>query len=85
MAGAVPLAALLVRTEGAEKDKASRVEEGRGIAKATRFPPPLIKPDVRVSRIRLSDWLHVRLTTGRLPVCNDAAWAHQVTQTPHLW
>ncbi|MEA2730679.1 MAG: hypothetical protein QOF70_5154, partial [Acetobacteraceae bacterium] len=36
----------------------SRVEEGRGIAYATRFPSPLIKPDVRISRIRLSDWLH---------------------------
>ena len=24
---------------------------------ATRFPSPLIKPDVRISRIRLSDWL----------------------------
>ena len=23
-----------------------------------RFPSPLIKPDVRISRIRLSDWLH---------------------------
>jgi hypothetical protein len=33
----------------------SRVEEGRGIACATRFPSPLIKPDVRICRIRLSD------------------------------
>ena len=24
----------------------------------SRFPSPLIKPDVRISRIRLSDWLH---------------------------
>ena len=24
-----------------------------------RFPSPLIKPDVRISRIRLSDWLHL--------------------------
>jgi hypothetical protein len=23
-----------------------------------RFPSPLIKPDVRISRIRLFDWLH---------------------------
>jgi hypothetical protein len=23
-----------------------------------RFPSSLIKPDVRISRIRLSDWLH---------------------------
>ena len=27
-----------------------------------RFPSPLIKPDVQISRIRLSDWLHRRLT-----------------------
>ena len=25
---------------------------------AVRFPSPLIEPDVRISRIRLSDWLH---------------------------
>ncbi len=25
-----------------------------------RFPSPLIKPDVRISRIRLSDWLHLK-------------------------
>jgi hypothetical protein len=28
----------------------------------TRFPSPLIKPDVPNSGIRLSDWLHRRLT-----------------------
>src|SRR5262245_40887825 len=27
-----------------------------------RFPSPLIKPDLRIARIRLSDWLHRRLT-----------------------
>ena len=27
-------------------------------AASPRFPSPLIKPDVRISRIRLSDWLH---------------------------
>ena len=33
-----------------------RVEEGRGGVPGTlRLPSPLIKPDVRVSRIRLSD------------------------------
>src|ERR1019366_659615 len=31
--------------------KDSRVEERRGITEATRFPSPLIKPDVRISRI----------------------------------
>jgi hypothetical protein len=36
-----------------------RVEEGRGGGfRRLRFPSPLIKPDVRISRIRLSDWLH---------------------------
>src|SRR5215217_1587918 len=36
-----------------------RVEDGRGSlghAATLRFPSPLIKPDVRISRIRLSDW-----------------------------
>jgi hypothetical protein len=46
-----------------ERNGTSRVEEGRGIVCTTRFPSPLIKPDVRISRIRLSDWLHSRLTT----------------------
>ena len=49
----------------------SRVEEGHGIrldvVKACRFPSPLIKPDVRVSRIRLSDWLH-RTAHGGGPI-----------------
>src|SRR5260370_5337545 len=34
--------------------KWGRVEEGRG-ARAARFPSPLIKPDVPISSIRLSD------------------------------
>src|SRR5215211_1186494 len=42
----------------------SRVEEGRGAACAVRFPSPLIKPDVRISRIRLSDWFHPGHTVG---------------------
>jgi hypothetical protein len=25
---------------------------------SSRFPSPFIKPDMRISRIRLSDWLH---------------------------
>ena len=29
-----------------------------------RFPSPLIKPDVRISRIRLSDWFHHGHTAG---------------------
>src|ERR1017187_4220938 len=30
-----------------------------------RFPSPLIKPDMPISGIRLSDWLHPRLTSAR--------------------
>jgi hypothetical protein len=45
---------------------ARRVEEGRGTeqpyGRTTRFPSPLIKPDVPISGIRLSDRLHQRLT-----------------------
>jgi hypothetical protein len=38
-----------------------RVEDGRGNlghAATLRFPSPLIEPDVPISGIRLSDWLH---------------------------
>src|SRR5689334_3127357 len=41
-----------------------RVEERRGAASAIRFLSPLIKPDVRISRIRLSDWFHRGHTAG---------------------
>jgi hypothetical protein len=47
-----------------------RVEEGRGSlghAATPRFPSPLIKPDVPISSIRLSDRLH-RKTHGERPV-----------------
>src|SRR3954469_23008560 len=51
---------------GARSVQLSRVEEGRGTeqpyGRPTRFPSPLIKPDVPVSGIRLSDRLHQRLT-----------------------
>src|SRR5262244_2255685 len=33
---------------------------------APRFPSPLIEPDVRSYRIRLSDWLHPRPTAGQV-------------------
>ncbi len=45
----------------------SRVEDGRGglgHAATLRFPSPLIKPDVRISRIQLSDWLHRKAHVG---------------------
>src|SRR5262249_56886351 len=38
-----------------------RVEDGRGRlghAATLRFPSPLVEPDVPISGIRLSDWLH---------------------------
>jgi hypothetical protein len=35
---------------------ASRVEKWRGGTSVLRFHFPLIEPDVRISRIRLSDW-----------------------------
>src|SRR5882757_5683086 len=44
-------------------------------ADANRRPvsqTPLIKPDVRISRIRLSDWLHRRLTNARPLALADA-------------
>ena len=44
----------------------SRVEERRGglrHCQSLRFPSPLIEPDVRISRIRLSDWIH-RMASG---------------------
>ena len=37
-----------------------------GHAATLRFPSPLIKPDVRISRIRLSDWLHRKAHAGDL-------------------
>ena len=43
----------------------SRASAGVAIEAPSRFPSPLIKPDVRISRIRLSDWLHRRLTNAR--------------------
>src|SRR5271165_3414218 len=43
--------------------KLGRVEEKRG-AIVTRFSSPLIKPDVPISSIRLSDGLHVQPTQG---------------------
>jgi hypothetical protein len=44
-----------------------RVEERGGAARAVRFLSPLIKPDVRISRIRLSDWFDSSDFDGFLP------------------
>ena len=49
-------------------NRPSRVEEGRGglgRLASLRFPSPLIEPDLRISRIRLSDWLHRKAHGGR--------------------
>ena len=44
---------------------AQRVVESRtGAVAVPRFPSPLIKPDVRISRIRLSDWFHLAAVAG---------------------
>ncbi len=51
----------------AVKRQEGRVEDGRGglgHAATPRFPSPLIEPDVPISGIRLSDWLH-RGTHGK--------------------
>jgi hypothetical protein len=53
----------LDQATGRETAKHGRVEEGRGVVCTVRLPSPLIKPDVRISRIRLSDWFHVGPTT----------------------
>ena len=45
------------------------------------FPSPLIKPDVRISRIRLSDWFHLA-TGGGVPMCIGAAGARPAVQRP---
>src|ERR687898_1008877 len=52
-------------TGDARRLGARRVEEGRGDRlRQLRLPSPLVKPDVRISRIRLSDWLHRRAHGG---------------------
>jgi hypothetical protein len=58
-------------TGDARRRGARRVEEGRGClghAATHRFPSPLIKPDVPISGIRLSDQLH-REAHGGGPMC----------------
>jgi hypothetical protein len=58
---ACPLRSDLVRTFAPQRNRrGGRLEDGRGSlghAATLRFPSPLIEPDVRISRIRLSDWL----------------------------
>src|SRR3954453_11961259 len=42
----------------------AQVESRTGAVAVLRFPSPLIKPDVRISRIRLSDWFRHGHTMG---------------------
>ena len=45
-----------------------------GLWPALRFPSPLIEPNVPISRIRLSDWLHRKAHGGwsvELMSCDD--------------
>src|SRR6266498_3929899 len=60
----------------------SRASAGAAGAAPSRFPTPLIKPDVRISRIRLSDWLHRRLTNAH-PLA-PADGSRPKSQTPFL-
>ena len=46
----------------------AHVESRTGAVAMPRFPSPLIKPDVPISGIRLSDWLH-RTAIGGGPMC----------------
>ena len=46
------------------------------MAASLRFPSPLIKPDVRFARIRLSDWLHCKAHGGAL------RWPRRSRRTP---
>src|SRR5688500_1372344 len=64
------------KCHGAIKN-ASRVEVRRGGDDSLRFRTPLIEPDVRVCRIRLSDWLS---SQGRRMILTPAVHPH-VEQT----
>jgi hypothetical protein len=47
--------------------RVGRVEDGRGRlghAATRRFPSPLVEPDVPITGIRLSDWLHREAHNG---------------------
>jgi hypothetical protein len=58
------------------------VESRRGavawamVSASLRLPSPLIKPDVRISRIRLSDWLHLEAHGGA------PSWSRRSRSTP---
>jgi hypothetical protein len=59
--GCEPVTSGLHPTPDASPRRYGRVEDGRGSlshSATLRFPSPLIEPDVPISGIRLSDWLH---------------------------
>jgi hypothetical protein len=56
--------------------RSCRVGNGRGglrHGQSLRFPSPLIEPDVRISRIRLSDWIHRRSFGPAVPASVSGA------------
>ena len=54
-----------------------------------RLPSPLIKPDVRFSRIRLSDWLHrghaTERSTQRRLASSAPSWQHGTACSESSW
>src|SRR3982750_2311400 len=54
----------------------SRTGAVRDLLAVARFPSPLIKPDVRIARIRLSDWLHLKALGG------GPMWTWRSRRTP---
>src|SRR5260370_37880632 len=60
----------------------SRSAAGAGAKRRPVSQTPLIKPDVRICRIRLSDWLHRRLTNARPLGLRDAARPKVHTPVP---
>ena len=55
----------------------SRMGAVRDLLAVVRFPSPLIKPDVRIARIRLSDWFHLK-AVGGAPM-----WTWRSRRTPN--
>jgi hypothetical protein len=52
---------------------------GAGNIRPSRFPSPLVKPDVRISRMRLSGWLHTQ-THERAPI---GPWSRTTPKEPN--
>jgi len=78
-----PLGAAAVATVFLISLVESRMGASTDAGAPPRFPSPLIKPDVRIARIRLSDWLHRRLTNGP-PTELDEPAVLRVRRTPFL-